>query len=136
MCQSLFGDFNPPQHAGDFLSSFLTFQGDDLGGGAVAGGFLADLQVSVPLCCDLRLVGDTEHLAFLTQLVQQTAKNANELESEAARLREAVERFRVAGTSNQNAPSSFSTVASPEALQPLLAGRRQPEKHDEEWASF
>lgn len=66
------------------------------------------------------------------QLVQQAAKNANELESEAARLREAVERFRVAGASNQNAPSSFSAFALPA----VLAGRRQPEAHTEEWASF
>lgn len=50
------------------------------------------------------------------QLVQQAARNANELEGEAARLREAVERFRVTGASG--VPIATSAILPSTALTP------------------
>jgi methyl-accepting chemotaxis protein-2 (aspartate sensor receptor) len=65
------------------------------------------------------------------QLVQQAARSANELESEAARLREAVERFSIAEPTNHRSPSSLSA-----ALLPRLTGHKPPAEHTEEWAPF
>jgi len=67
------------------------------------------------------------------QLVQHAARSANELESEAARLREAVERFRVdEQLSIRSAPSS----ALPSATLRPETSIKKPARQAEEWESF
>ncbi len=68
------------------------------------------------------------------QLVQQAARSANELESEAARLREAVERFRI----NEQPNSRYTTrsAALPSAANITPENHKKPAEHTEEWASF
>lgn len=72
------------------------------------------------------------------QLVQQAARSANELESEAARLRQAVEGFRVTETPSSR-PALFSAPSSP--TLPIVERRpaaveKRPAVKAEEWESF
>ncbi|WP_457943468.1 methyl-accepting chemotaxis protein [Vreelandella alkaliphila] len=76
------------------------------------------------------------------QLVQQAARSANELESEAARLREAVERFHVTPALAGGKQESGYAVR-PRALQPVpaaqtLAAKKIPARNTavDEWEAF
>jgi len=68
------------------------------------------------------------------QLVQQAARSANELESEAARLREAVERFRVAGGGQPDTQKRVISAPSHSPTQRLPATKTQA--LTEEWEEF
>lgn len=70
------------------------------------------------------------------QLVQHAAHNANELEDEAARLRNTVERFQVA---HNAAPVSISSTAGPVASvtsKPLSIGTASGKVKTETWEAF
>ena len=61
------GDGAAGQQTGDFLDFFGTFQRFEVGDGVIIFGFFTDAYVICGTGCHLRMVGDGQHLMFLSQ---------------------------------------------------------------------
>jgi len=67
------GDFDSPEHAGDFFDACFSIQFCNGGFGAAFGLLLADLKVMLPARSDLRKVCDTQNLMACAQFAQKIA---------------------------------------------------------------